>query len=268
MIKSIELNREFSSKSELFAALKKNEANIISLKKAAIQKSHDKGQFTPSYIKVDETSKAILNLKDGYIYPVINTTKYLDSHGDVHLDGIWTKSIKDNSGKFFYVNDHSLKTSDVIAWSDDVKAYTKNLAWSFIGKDYEGETQALIFEIELAKIVNDAALKVINDKRPVQNSVRMQYVDIHLAMDSDNKEHKENKKLYDKVYPTIANKDRADENGYFWAVGEAKIQKEGSMVLLGSNDATPIIYQEPVKSTPVEPLGGTHKSNILLNFLT
>ena len=39
----------------------------------------------------------------------------------------------------------------------------------------------------------------------------------------------------------IANKDKAIEQGYFWAVTEAKISKEGSMVLFGSNDVTQII---------------------------
>ena len=32
----------------------------------------------------------------------------------------------------------------------------------------------------------------------------------------------------------------ADELGYFWAVRELKIVNEGSMVLFGSNDMTPI----------------------------
>jgi ribosomal protein L37E len=39
----------------------------------------------------------------------------------------------------------------------------------------------------------------------------------------------------------IANKADADLMGYFWAVTELKIRDEGSMVVKGSNDATPIL---------------------------
>ena len=43
---------------------------------------------------------------------------------------------------------------------------------------------------------------------------------------------------------SIANKAQAIEQGYFWVVTEAKISQEGSMVLRGSNDATPILTSE------------------------
>lgn len=252
-MKCLELDKEFKSRNEMFAALKSNEDKIISLKKAAVYKSADKGQLAPcnTFMKLPDETKAALNLKEDHIYPIINTTLYLDSHNDVHANGIWSKSLSEQKGQINYVLDHSLKISDVIAWADDVKAFTRSVSWAFVGKNFEGETQALIYEIPKDAIVSQDASKVIDEKRKVQNSVRMQYVKIELAMDSERKEDKENKKLWNKTIDKIANKEIAQEQGYYFWVSEAKIIKEGSMVLYGSNDATPIIY-EP-SSTQTEP---------------
>ena len=117
----------------------------------------------------------------------------------------------------------------------------KSLPFSFLGKSYEGNTEALIFLIDKNKIVHEGAKQIIENKRPVQNSVRMEYVKIDLAIDDAQPEYAENKKTFDLYINEIANKDKAIEQGYFWAVTEAKISKEGSMVLFGSNDVTPII---------------------------
>jgi len=88
---------------------------------------------------------------------------------------------------------------------------------------------------------DDDAEDIIEKNRPVQNSIRMQYINFVTCIDDKRPEYKTEKANYDKYYPMIANKDVADREGYFWAVLEAKIVKEGSMVLFGSNDATPIL---------------------------
>lgn len=250
MIKCIELDRDFATKQEMFKALLDNEEKIIGVKKAAIQKSCDKGQLdTFNLFKVTEETKSLLSLKEGYIYPVINTTKYLDSHNDVHFNGIWNKSVKEQQSKILYVTDHEVKTSTVIAWQSDVTMLLKEVPWSFVGKNYEGNTQALIFEIKEDAIENEDAKKIISKRRPVQNSVRMQYVKIRLAINDTAKEFAEHKSYFDSVVESIANKEVAMERGYFWGVEEAKIVTEGSMVPYGSNDATPIQYAEAAVST-------------------
>lgn len=270
MIKCIELDREFATKQEMFFELVKNESKIISLKKAAIQKSADKGQLsTFNLFKVTEETKSLLSLKEGYIYPVINTTKYLDSHGDVHLDGIWNKSAKEQNGQIYYVADHELKTNSVIAWPSDVNVMIKEVPWSFVGKEYEGTTQALIYEIKEDAISNQDAKQIVANKRPVQNSVRMQYVKIRLAVNDTSKEFAEHKAYFDSMVDVIANKDLAMERGYFWGVEEAKISKEGSMVIFGSNDATPIQYAEAANKGTLdnEPPVGTQPSKKSITFI-
>jgi hypothetical protein len=88
---------------------------------------------------------------------------------------------------------------------------------------------------------------LIEDKEDMQNSIRMQYVKIDLAFNDE--EYEDEYKVWKEVYPQISNKERADELGYFYAVRELKIVNEGSMVLFGSNDATPIKDIEAVNDT-------------------
>lgn len=270
MIHCLELNKSFSDKQEMFKALSEGSKTIIDLKKAAVQKSADKGQLSNfNLFKITEETKSLLGLKENHIYPVINTTKYMDSHGDVHMDGIWNKSLNEQKGQIYYVADHELKTTSVIAFPSDVNAFVKEVPWSFVGKDYEGNTQALIYEIPKSAIKLEQARQIIEDKRPVQNSVRMQYVRIKLAMDSTEKEHAEFKSNFDNHIDSIANKEYAKEQGYFWVIEEAKIAKEGSMVLFGSNDATPIQYSEAAnKSTSEqEPAEATQQTKKCITFI-
>ena len=249
MIKSIYFpGKEFANKEQLFAALKVECEKIIALKKAEIHKSFFKGYPSDGFLLKDATdaSKVGPHMKSGYIYPVINTTRYMDSHDDVHLDGLWDRSAKEQQGKLYYVADHKIEVGKIIAWPEDVLVMVKSIPWSFVGKDFEGNTEALIYEIAKDKIAMGEAKDIIEQKRPVQNSVRMQYVTIKLGMNSDSKDHVEYKAYFDKHINTIANKNVAEERGYFFGVEEAKIVKEGSMVILGSNDATTIRQKDGV----------------------
>ena len=242
-------DKEFATKEAMFDSLLKHEQDIIKLKKAAIQKSHEKGQPSVFALKQSSEVKAAFDMKEGYFYPVINTTNYKDSHGDVHFPGIWDRSLKAQKGNIFYVLDHSLSIDKVVAWPNDVEAFVKTVPWSFVGKDYPGETQALIYGIDKRSIANDYAKSIIADKKPVQNSIRMSYVKIFLGVNDSRPDFKEQKSYYDKRISEIANKEVAEADGFFWGIEEAKIEKEGSMVLFGSNDATPIQYSEPAEST-------------------
>lgn len=81
--------------------------------------------------------------------------------------------------------------------------------------------------------------------------------------------YKEEKKVWDKYYPDIANKGTADERGYFWVVKQAAVI-EGSAVVKGSNQYTPVEV-EAAGSTKAEKGEGqspnTQKKINLLNFL-
>jgi hypothetical protein len=250
-------DKVFATKEELWEQLRINVNKLIAVKTAEIYKSHEKGAVTGRFIdKLPDEMKRAFSMKDGFIYPVINCSNYMDSHRDVHFDDIWNKSVKDQQGKIFYCLNHDLELGKIIAWPQDVKMMIVSIPWGMLGKDYKGFTQALIYEIPKDKLDNADAVKAITDKRPVQNSVRMIYVKISLGMNSSAEEDVKYKEYYDKWIEKIVNKDKVEELGYFWGVEEARIYKEGSMVLLGSNDATPVLIPDDSskeESTKVEP---------------
>lgn len=233
--------KTFETKEEMFLALKSAKEDLISLKKSAIKFS-DAVLF---YQKADGAAKETSNHKLEYgdfIYPVINTTNYLDSHDDVHIPGIWDKSIEAQQGKTYFIINHELSLGNVISYPKDVTPMVKMLNWSDLGKAYDGQTQALIFKVKITEKSNRDAYLAYRDGEDIQHSIRMQYVKIELAINDPRPDFKGEKAVWDKYLDQIANKEVAEANGFFWAVTEAKIYKEGSAVLFGSNDATPTLY--------------------------
>jgi len=247
MIKCIEFpEKEFSTKDDMFRHLKANEDKLISLKKAQVYKSCEKSQISflnLDMAKVSGTVKANFDIKEGFIYPVISTTKYLDSHRDVHFDGCFNRTKNDQQGKVYYALDHDLKWASIVAWPKDVRMFVTPLDWSLVGKNYIGQTEALVFEIAESKITKADVLAAIKDKASdFENSIRMSYEKVTLGLNSTDKDMAANKAYFDNHINLIANKEQALEDGYFWGVDALKIQKEGSLVIAGgSNDATSII---------------------------
>lgn len=263
-----ELNKEFSTKEEMFIDLMANQNKIIELKKAAIKESDSINSF---FADKNSSEKSLSFVKDGYFYPVINTTNFLDSHGDVHFPNIWNKSLKDKVNKIFYVLEHKLSIDNVVAFPNDVNAFVKSITWKELGYNFEGNTQALIYEIAKDRIQISKIKELIDNKAPFENSVRMRYITMALAINTTNSDMSKNKELWDDRIDQIANRDKAEQEGYFWAIDEASIEKEGSLVLFGSNSATPIIYEagEPT-SDKSEPFKDTQTKNEIefINFNT
>lgn len=262
--------KTFATKKDMFLALKQSKEEIIALKKTAIKFS-DAVDFQ---IKDSTTKDGKQNTKlsfGDYIYPVINTTNYLDSHGDVHLPGIWDKSIPAQQGKTYLIINHELSLGNVISYPNDVEPMVKQMEWASLGKSYEGSTQALIFKSKITEKSNPAAYMAYRDGEAIQHSIRMQYVKIELAINDDSEDFKEEKATFDKHIDVIANKEDAINAGFFWAVTEAKIYKEGSAVLFGSNDATPTLYnldkeiQPPASIENPGPPTSSHQLTNLFN---
>jgi len=255
MIYCAELDMNFETEKELFSALKTANDLIIAKKKSAILSTVEKGlNFSTKDVKKNPfttTAKGI-EQKEGFIYPIINTIGYLDSHNDLHVNGIWNKSAAEQVGKVHYVADHVIGVQNLIAHKSHVNIMVEDISWSSVGYNYPGTTQALVFEIEEKNLMHEKAQQLLEKNLPVENSVRMQYVNIVLCLDSSAKEDEEFRANYNKYHPLIANKDEFEEIRYFYAVLEAKIVGEGSMVLEGSNSATRTLSTkdiEPSKDT-------------------
>lgn len=242
-------DKEFASKEEMFIHLKANEEKIIGLKKAKIYKSCEKAQISflnLDVVKLTEQGKAGFEVKEDYIYPVISTTNYMDSHKDCHFPNCFTKTVGEQQGKVYYALDHKLEWSSIAAWPKDVQMFVSPIPWNMVGKNYMGETEGLVFAIPKVKVRADVLTAVENKASDFENSIRMGYDKIKLGINSTNKTLKENKEYYDKRINEIANKDQVEKDGYFWGVEELRIHKEGSLVVAGgSNDATGIIISDP-----------------------
>lgn len=257
MIFCKELKKEFPDKASMFSALKENKVAIIGLKKAATKLSDWVEIYCKQAIDAAKAEEANAEIKMGdFVFPVINTTNWFDSHGDVHLDGIWDVSAKDQNGKTYYIINHELELGKVIAYPQDVEILLRKMDWRDLGKDIDGQTQALIFKVKLTEKGNSDANKAIMDKVALQNSVRMRYVRIELCINDTSDYYKEEYANWIKVYDRVANKEELNEAGFCWAVSEAKIEKEGSAVLRGSNEVTPIL-QSISEEEKVDPLKGS-----------
>lgn len=185
------------------------------------------------------------------VVAIINTTNWMDSHKDVHLPGIWNKSLKENKN-IMHLQEHELKFASIIADGDDLKAQVKEYTWKELGYDYEGKTQALVFNSKVKKDRNKFMFDQYKGGRVKNHSVGMIYVKLLLAI--NDKDYPAEYDAWEKYYPEIANKEVADASGYFWAVKEAKAI-EGSAVPLGSNTATPTLEN----NAKAEPSDDTHR---------
>jgi hypothetical protein len=245
---------EFTTKAELFAYLRENHDKLLTQKKEAV-KYADTVDFCNVVFDKEEADKAQntsqeLNKNEIQVKVVINTTNLIDSHMDLHIEGLWKKSLKENK-RVLLLKEHKSTFEDII--SNQVEATTKTMSWSTLGFPYEGTTQALIFDAKIQKDRNPYMFDQYKAGYVENHSVGMRYIQLALAINSEDDADKKYKETWDKYYPLIANKSVAEENGYFWAVTEAKML-EGSAVVFGSNYATPTlsVKTEP-EDTPAEP---------------
>lgn len=264
-----ELNKDFDNKQSMFAELKANKELIIKEKKSQIFKSCDKGLgIAVKGVKIDSIKG--VQMDDNSYYIAVNTTNILDSHGDLHVKGIWNKSVKDQQGKNYLVTDHKMELSNVVAKKENVEMFVSDINYSSIGKSYEGSTQALIYKVNKSDIINPLAKEWLESKSDIEASVRMQYVNVELALNSEAKADKEEKAVYDNYINEIDNKDDFESIEYFWVVKEAKNVGESSLVLAGSNGATGVI-NEPSSTLDnnksVQPSRDTEQGKIYNQFL-
>ncbi len=244
---------KFETKKELFSFLIENKDKIIAQKKSIKKKAdgflHIHTIDNKGKLKANKANEPIdiTNISELKVVAIINTTNFMDSHMDVHIPGLWKKSLDENKFIMFVQEHKSQDFNKIIADGTDLNPYTKFFRWSELGFAAEGETEALVFESTVKKSRNEFMFGQYANGFVKNHSVGMHYVKIGLAInDPDEVGEYE---LWEKYYPVIANKERADEQGYFWVVKEAKVV-EGSAVPIGSNTITPTQSVTP-KAEPI-----------------
>lgn len=229
----------------------KNKSELIAIKKGVIKHS-DTVCTLPMKI-ISETIKLEMGEDTTNKRVVANTYYWLDSHGDVHVKGIFTKSIKESV--IFHFDNHNHSFASKVGEVKSVKEITVN--WQDLGVEKDGTTICLIGETELIEDYNKQIYNAYKNNQITQHSVGMQYVNIDLAV--NNPLENEYYKRWNEVYPMLGNPEKADEMGYFWIVREAKLKEYSSVLWNGSNSLTPTIEdkteaEEITSETTTEPI--------------
>lgn len=249
-------NIEFADRKELFKFLSENRDKLIAQKKAVKKEADCPVIISPVLVHKESANKAEapVNSDSLKVVCVINTTNFLDSHNDLHLPGMWNKSLQENR-MIMHLQEHSMEFDKIIADGKHLKAYTKKYSWSELGYPYQGETEALVFESEILKKRNAYMLEQYANGWVRNHSVGMYYVKMDFAINDE--DYPNEYEAWKKYITQMANPEMAEERGYFWYVLEAKCI-EGSAVPIGSNTCTPTLETgkgEPSKDTPnkIEP---------------
>jgi len=233
---------DFAKKEDLFSWLKANKSMLIAAKKSQLKRA-DAVSFLmiaesgTEIITKAEARPELLDMGEFPVKVVINTTNIFDSHRDVHIPGLWKKSLSEKKDNYL-IQEHEMSFENII--SDRVKAYTKTLSFAELGFSFAGITEALIFDAIVELERNEYMAEQYAKGRVKNHSVGMQYIKLELAVNSESRYDAEEKAVWDKYIDQIANREAAEEVGYFWAVTEARLI-EGSAVVMGSNFVTPTL---------------------------
>jgi hypothetical protein len=229
----------FNNKKERIDFLVENKDILIAQKKAEMKRAdgvfhfkvNDKLITSKADIsQIDLTNTNALNVK-----AIINTTNIMDSHDDVHIPGLWTKSLQENKN-IMHLQEHDMSFKSIISSDEDLEAYTKYYNWTDLGFDHQGQTQALEFDSNVKKSRNEYMFNQYANNHVKNHSVGMRYVKIFLAVSDP--DYPQEFEVWNRYINTVANAELAIEKGYYYAVTEARII-EGSAVPIGSNHITP-----------------------------
>lgn len=265
---------EFESRKHLFEYLHKNKKDLISKKRMLPITSEP---FRQKYSPIYEKSTSQFRYKDEggeesdpnklRVKVVANTSNYIDNHGDMVIDNAPLKSIKERKHLIPFLHDHKWSVTGDIA--DVIDIYLEDIELRKLGFDQKGTVQALIFEADIRRDMNEQVFLRYKNGKVKQHSIGLQYIKLELAMnDEDYKEEFSNWETY---YPKAVNKEVADSTGYFWIVKEYKLM-ENSAVLFGAHDLTPVLENEskfmPGNHMSNEPsISDTRKANALDELL-
>lgn len=258
---------DFADKQSLFAYLRTNKSKIIAQKKSLPIVS-DNLEFGYSKVissngfsikKVKDTGETLSD-SELDIDVIANLSGWCDSYMDVMIENSWNRSIKDKGALgtklFYHLKNHDYSTDDLVG--KDASLYTKDIDLSQFNIKSDIKTaQGLMMHSTVVFEYDNKVFILYRDGQIKQHSIGLQYVQLHLCLNSEVEDDAEEKKNWDKYYDQVINKDKIDAKGYFWAVVEAKIL-EVSTVLWGANELTSVeSMKRPPSGTADHPLKDT-----------
>lgn len=244
---------DFADKREMFAYLVQNKAALVELKKTADKRTDEVFMLRGDGAGVMKLhSDGSRDTADVIHRTIVGNTYYwMDSHDDVHLEGLFAKSIADRKGKINHFHDHLMQLVARVGVPENI--YEKWVDWTELGVAVTGQTQVLLMDSAIKRDMNSSIFNGYLAGEINQHSVGMRYVQMALAVNDP--EYKEEYAEWLKYIDRIGNRAKAEERGYFWPIKEAKLI-EISCVVEGSNELT---QTAPVKSTQQEPQHSTQE---------
>jgi hypothetical protein len=242
--------KQFKSKAELFAHLVENKDELITAKRSVI-KTSDPCEVISIATKLKLSGNTVDkakyryedNTEEGKLVRTIiaNTYLWMDSHDDVHLENVFAKSISENK-RIRHLHDHVQMLDGKVG--RPIGFEEKAISWRELGLGKTGMTQALFMESEVLSAYNEKVYNEYLNDEIDQHSVGMQYTRIELAV-NDETNYPNEYKVYQQHIAKIGNRAKVEDQGFFFAVSEAKLL-EVSAVLLGSNELTPTLGHKAV----------------------
>lgn len=230
---------KFASVKEAIDFHVKNKKELILLKKSNVKHTEPFGvtDLQASANKALSTNYAD-DVASGVIKRTIigNTYNWMDSQSDALLPGVFSKSINERISQVLHLHDHIREVSAKVGKPENI--YEKSVAWADLGIDLPGNTEALFMDSNIMKDLNPSIFQQYLLKDINQHSVGMQYVNLELAVNDP--EYKMEFAIWNNYINQIGNKDKVEEQGFFWAVKEGKLL-EVSAVLAGANELTPTL---------------------------
>lgn len=228
-------DKKFTDKMDQTRFIKDNFKALSALKKVEYKKfaevvlkdGFERANYTP---EIEDISGDYMLVK-----AIINTTGVIDSHMDLHIPGIWNKTVKDNPTNPV-LKQHERMFESVIA--NKARNFNQNMNFKDIGVDIDFPIQANLNEF----VVDRKTQPLMFDKYAAgeveQHSVGMMYVDFDIAYYDETSQKEMD--FFNETLKQCINPEIADEAGFIWVVREAK-KREGSPVVFASNPLTPTL---------------------------
>lgn len=252
-------NRNFTSRKELFGFLYANKEVEIAQRKAKVQFGRDCLNVLKAAGKYGKAQKDVVFSNDeaaGILQRtlLVNTYLWRDSHYDVHLPGVFTRSIQQKGTKILPIDQHKFDLDYIIG--ETVALSEQPFTWSDLGVNKDGDTIGVVAQANIVKAKSPKRYDDYLNDRINQHSVGMMYLQCALAIDDQDfpLEYEFYKEWIDK----IGNQQEVEEDGFFYGVIEAKLL-EYSCVIAGSNELTPVLYP----SKGITENGGDPSNDIL-----
>ena len=171
------------------------------------------------------------------IEAVAITANCIDSHNTMFTEECLRESVGAN---IIFDADHERDFEHLI--SNSVETEMRIIDVKTLGYDGNGNAPAFCFKASFTKEDNPMMFRQYRAERVKYHSIEFDWMRSSsvLCVNTEREDDKEYKDNWDKYYPTLVNKELADERGWFKAYEKAPIVGIGAVVL-GSNKLTPTL---------------------------